>query len=52
MIDIDMMIRLLKMSSRLMGNLNGDTITSLNKMVLLKTDIDDLINKIEREENE
>ena len=45
-----MMIKLLKRSSTLMGNLNGDTITSLTEMIPLKVSIDDLINKIEREE--
>tara|TARA_R110001583_G_scaffold83991_4_gene221306 strand:+ start:72 stop:227 length:156 start_codon:yes stop_codon:yes gene_type:complete len=50
MMDIEMMIKLLKRSSTLMGNLNGDAITSLTEMIPLKVSIDDLINKIEREE--
>ena len=35
-----------------MGRLNGDAIASLNEMVHIKMDIDQLINKIERYENE
>ena len=50
MIDIELMIKLLIKTSKIMGNLNGDAITSLNQMIPLKMEIDDVINKIEREE--
>ena len=52
MIDIEVMIKLLKRTSRCMENLNGDAIASLNEMAHIKLDIDQVINKIERYENE
>ena len=52
MMDIDLMIKLLKRASKCMGNLNGDAIASLNEMVHIKMDIDEVLYKIEREENE
>ena len=52
MIDIELMIKLLKKASDCMGRLNGDAIASLNEMVQIKMDIDQLISQIEREENE
>ena len=50
MIDIDVMIKLLKKTSDCMGRLNGDAIASLNEMVHIKMDIDEVLYKIEREE--
>ena len=50
MIDIELMIKLLKRTSKCMGNLNGDAIASLNEMNHIKMDIDELITQIEREE--
>ena len=50
--DIDMMVKLLKECSKVFKNLNGDSITSLNKIECLSLKIDEMLNKIERKEND
>ena len=50
--DIDMMVKLLEECSKVFKNLNGDSITSLNKIECLSLKIDEMLNKIERKEND
>ena len=50
--DIDMMVKLLEECSKVFKNLNGDSMTSLNKIECLSLKLDEMLNKIERHVND